>query len=137
MEPSVVPPVDPAGRGELDLLDRPPGPLAADQLGLVQLVDRLNNAAQRLHQTQCRSMDHATHRSVACRSSVQNAKWAERFNQTHVAERACVRMYETNQAGLDALPAWLDHCNTSRPHGSLDHRTPMSHLANNVSGSHI
>ena len=65
------------------------------------------------------------------------ATLAERFNQTHVAERACVRMYETNQAGLDALPAWLDHCNTSRPHGSLDHRTPMSHLANNVSGSHI
>src|SRR5450756_1770153 len=41
MEPPVVPPVDPARCGELDLLDRPPAPPAADQLGLVQPVDRL------------------------------------------------------------------------------------------------
>ena len=37
----MVPPVDPAGRRQLDLLDTPPAPLPADQLGLVQAVDRL------------------------------------------------------------------------------------------------
>jgi transposase InsO family protein len=46
-------------------------------------------------------------------------------------------MYETNQARLDALPAWLVHYNTGRPHGSLGGRTPMSVLVNNVSGNHI
>jgi transposase InsO family protein len=45
-------------------------------------------------------------------------------------------MYETNQARLDALPAWLVHYNTARPHGSLGGRTPMSVLVNNVSGNH-
>ena len=61
---------------------------------------------------------------------------AERFNKTLLAEWAYVRMYGTNQARLDALPAWLVHYNTGRPHGSLDGRTPMSVLVNNVSGNH-
>ena len=61
---------------------------------------------------------------------------AERFNKTLLAEWAYVRMYETNQARLDALPAWLVHYNTDRPHGSLGGCTPMSVLVNNVSGNH-
>ena len=61
---------------------------------------------------------------------------AERFNKTLLAEWAYVRMYDTNQARLDALPAWLAHYNTGRPHGSLGGRTPMSVLVNNVSGNH-
>jgi transposase InsO family protein len=61
---------------------------------------------------------------------------AERFNRTLLAEWAYVRTYETNQARLDALPAWLVHYNTDRPHGSLGGCTPMSVLVNNVSGNH-
>jgi transposase InsO family protein len=61
---------------------------------------------------------------------------AERFNKTLLAEWAYVRVYETNQARLDALPDWLVHYNTDRPHGSLGGCTPMSVLVNNVSGNH-
>src|SRR5487761_1625387 len=38
--PGVVP-VDPPESGQLDVVDAPPGALAADQLGLVKAVDRL------------------------------------------------------------------------------------------------
>ena len=41
VEPAVVPPPDPFQGRELDLLDRAPRALEADQLGLVQAVDRL------------------------------------------------------------------------------------------------
>lgn len=61
---------------------------------------------------------------------------AERLNQTLLAEWAYVRLYATNQARLDALPAWLDHYNRRRPHGSLGGRAPMTVLVNNVSGNH-
>lgn len=37
----MVPPPHPFERRKLDLLDRPPGPALADQLGLVEVVDRL------------------------------------------------------------------------------------------------
>ena len=62
---------------------------------------------------------------------------AERFNQTLLAEWAYARRYDTNQARLDALPAFVANYNERRPHGSLAGRTPMSALVNNVSGNHI
>lgn len=46
VKPAVVPPLDPTGGGELDLVNRPPGAPAADQLGLVQAVDRLRQRVQ-------------------------------------------------------------------------------------------
>ncbi len=58
---------------------------------------------------------------------------AERFNGTLLAEWAYVRRYDTNQARLDALPAFLDFYNRERPHGSLDGQSPMTVLVNNVS----
>lgn len=61
---------------------------------------------------------------------------AERFNGTLLAEWAYARLYETNQARLDALPAWLDFYNRERPHGSLGGQSPMTVLVNNVSGNH-
>ena len=61
---------------------------------------------------------------------------AERFNQTLLREWAYVRRYDTNQARLDALPAFVTRYNEQRPHGSLGGRTPMSVLVNNVSGNH-
>jgi len=41
VEPFEVEPVDPFRGRELDLFDGPPGALLLDQLGLVQVVDRL------------------------------------------------------------------------------------------------
>ena len=61
---------------------------------------------------------------------------AERFNGTLLAEWAYARLYETNQARLAALPAWLDFYNRKRPHGSLGGQAPMTVLVNNVSGNH-
>ena len=62
---------------------------------------------------------------------------AERFNQTLLREWAYSRRYPTNQARLDALPAFVVRYNEQRGHGSLGGRTPMSVLVNNVSGNHI
>ena len=61
---------------------------------------------------------------------------AERFNATLLNEWAYVRRYETNQARLDALSAFVAHYNERRPHGSLAGRSPMTVLVNNVSGNH-
>ncbi len=61
---------------------------------------------------------------------------AERFNQTLLREWAYVRRYDTNQARLDALPGFVADYNERRGHGSLEGRTPMSVLVNNVSGNH-
>jgi transposase InsO family protein len=62
---------------------------------------------------------------------------AERFNGTFLTEWAYARLYVTNQARLDAFPAWLDFYNRERPHGSLGGQSPMTVLVNNVSGNHI
>ena len=61
---------------------------------------------------------------------------AERFNGTLLSEWAYVRRYDTNQARLDALPAFVDHYNRARPHGSLNGQSPMTVLVNNLSGNH-
>jgi transposase InsO family protein len=61
---------------------------------------------------------------------------AERFNQTLLREWAYVRRYDTNDARLAALPAFVEDYNERRSHGSLGGRTPMSVLVNNVSGNH-
>ena len=61
---------------------------------------------------------------------------AERFNGTLLTEWAYVRRYDTNEARLDALPAFIANYNERRPHGSLDGRSPMTVLVNNVSGNH-
>ena len=61
---------------------------------------------------------------------------AERFNGTLLTEWAYARLYVTNQARLDAFPAWLDFYNRERPHGSLGGQSPMTVLVNNVSGNH-
>ena len=61
---------------------------------------------------------------------------AERFNGTLLTEWAYVRRYDTNQARLDALPAFIAYYNERRPHRSLDGQSPMTVLVNNVSGNH-
>ena len=77
----------------------------------------------------------AKHKLTRPRRPQTNGK-AERFIQTMLAEWAYARLYLTNDARLNALPAWLDHYNHNRPHTSLDGKAPMHVLVSNVSGNH-
>lgn len=60
---------------------------------------------------------------------------AERFIQTMLREWAYGRVYGSSAERSSALPAWLDHYNFRRPHGSLGHRPPWSRL-NNLVGNY-
>jgi transposase InsO family protein len=53
---------------------------------------------------------------------------AERFIQTLVNDWAYGRLYANSTERTAALPAWLDHYNYTRPHGSLSHKPPSSRL---------
>jgi transposase InsO family protein len=54
---------------------------------------------------------------------------AERFIQTLQNEWAYGRAYASSDERRSGLPAWLDHYNSRRPHGSLGHRPPAARLA--------
>jgi transposase InsO family protein len=60
---------------------------------------------------------------------------AERFIQTLLREWAYARIYETSEERSTTLPAWINHYNYRRPHGSLSHQPPATRL-NNVSGNY-
>jgi transposase InsO family protein len=47
-------------------------------------------------------------------------------------EWAYARLYETSEQRPATLPAWINHYNYRRPHGSLSHQPPATRL-NNVS----
>jgi transposase InsO family protein len=53
---------------------------------------------------------------------------AERFIQTLQNEWAYARLYASSAERAAHLPAWLDHYNSRRPHGSLSHRPPAARL---------
>jgi transposase InsO family protein len=53
---------------------------------------------------------------------------AERFIQTLQNEWAYGRPYPNSDERRARLPAWLDHYNYRRPHGSLSHRPPAARL---------
>ena len=53
---------------------------------------------------------------------------AERFIQTLTRSWAHGRLYATSAERTRALPAWLNHYNYTRPHGSLNHKPPGSRL---------
>jgi transposase InsO family protein len=64
---------------------------------------------------------------------------AERFIRTLVEGWAYGAVYRSSAERNAALPGWLDFYNRRRPHGSLGHQPPMSHLlrlTNNLSGSY-
>lgn len=54
---------------------------------------------------------------------------AERFIQTLTNRWAYGAIYGTSAERTAALPAWLDHYNFRRRHGSLGHRPPAARLA--------
>jgi transposase InsO family protein len=54
----------------------------------------------------------------------------ERFHQTMGREWAYGLSYRTHHQRAHALPHWLEHYNTSRPHSSLGDRPPISRVHN-------
>src|SRR5262245_63578420 len=61
---------------------------------------------------------------------------AERFIQTLLREWAYARLYTTSEERSATLPAWINHYNYRRPHGSLKHQPPTTRL-NNVLRNYI
>jgi transposase InsO family protein len=60
----------------------------------------------------------------------------ERFHQTMAREWAYGLLYRSHRDRAAALPHWLDHYNTTRPHSSLGGRPPISRV-HNVRGQDI
>jgi transposase InsO family protein len=54
----------------------------------------------------------------------------ERFHQTMAREWAYGLAYRSHRHRNRALPHWLQHYNTRRPHSSLDGRPPLSRVHN-------
>jgi transposase InsO family protein len=60
---------------------------------------------------------------------------AERFIGTLLSEWAYGRLYDSNEARLAALPAWVDFYNQRRPHTALGGLSPAA-VVDNVRGDH-
>ncbi|HEY7208195.1 MAG TPA: IS481 family transposase [Gaiellaceae bacterium] len=60
----------------------------------------------------------------------------ERFHQTMAREWAYGLLYRSHRERATALPHWLNHYNTTRPHSSLGGRPPTSRV-HNVRGQDI
>ena len=60
----------------------------------------------------------------------------ERFHQTMAREWAYGLLYASHRERTAALPHWLDHYNTARPHSSLGGQPPISRV-HNVRGQDI
>jgi transposase InsO family protein len=60
----------------------------------------------------------------------------ERFHQTMAREWAHGVVYRSHRERAAALPHWLNHYNTTRPHSSLGGRPPISRI-HNVCGQDI
>ena len=54
----------------------------------------------------------------------------ERFHQTMAREWAYGLLYQSHRERAAALPHWLDHYNTARPHSSIGDRPPISRIHN-------
>jgi transposase InsO family protein len=60
---------------------------------------------------------------------------AERFIQTSLREWAYARAYTTSRERTVALPPWLHHYNTQRPHAGLAQSAPVTRLYSLLLGS--
>jgi transposase InsO family protein len=69
------------------------------------------------------------HLTIKPRRPRTNGK-VERFIQTLEREWAYGLVYASSQHRQRALPYWLDHYNTRRPHSSLGDRPPISRVHN-------
>jgi transposase InsO family protein len=67
------------------------------------------------------------HRRIPPRTPKRNGK-VERYQQTLAREWAYGQRYRSSQARAAALPHWLTHYNTTRPHSSIGNRPPISRI---------
>ncbi len=65
------------------------------------------------------------HRRIPPRTPKHNGK-IERYQQTLAREWAYGQRYRSSDARALALPIWLNHYNTTRPHSSIGNRPPNS-----------
>lgn len=75
----------------------------------------------------------AVHKTIRPWRPQTNGK-VERFHQTLLAGWAYKRHYDTNQQRREALPAYIDSYNQTRPHSELGGRPPMTILVNHLCG---
>jgi transposase InsO family protein len=89
-----------------------------------------DNAWTYTHNNRLRALlsDHRIqHRTIPPRTPKRNGK-IERYQQTLAREWAYGQRYRSSQARAAALPHWLIHYNTTRPHSSLSNRPPISRV---------
>jgi transposase InsO family protein len=67
------------------------------------------------------------HRRIPPRNPKRNGK-VERYQQTLAREWAYGQRYRSSQARAAALPHWLIHYNTTRPHSAIGNRPPISRV---------
>jgi transposase InsO family protein len=67
------------------------------------------------------------HRRIPPRTPKRNGK-VERYQQTLAREWAYGQRYRSSQARAEALPHWLMHYNTTRPHSGIGNRPPISRI---------
>jgi transposase InsO family protein len=68
-----------------------------------------------------------THRRIPPRTPKRNGK-VERYQQTLAREWAYGQRYRSSDARAAALPFWLTHYNTTRPHSSIGNRPPINRI---------
>ena len=90
------------------------------------MTDNGSCYVSRAHAATCRTLGLRHLRTRPYRPRT-NGK-AERFIQTLQNEWAYGRPYTSSDERRTRLPAWLDHYNYRRPHGSLNHRPPATRL---------
>jgi transposase InsO family protein len=67
------------------------------------------------------------HRRIPPRTPKRNGK-VERYQQTLAREWAYGQHYRSSDARATALPLWLIHYNTTRPHSAIGNRPPISRI---------
>jgi transposase InsO family protein len=67
------------------------------------------------------------HRRIPPRTPRRNGK-VERYQQTLAREWAYGQRYRSSTARAAALPIWLIHYNTTRPHSAIGNRPPISRV---------
>jgi transposase InsO family protein len=67
------------------------------------------------------------HRTIPPRTPKRNGK-VERYQQTLARQWAYGQRYASSQARAAALPIWVNHYNSHRPHSEIGNRPPLTRL---------
>ena len=91
-----------------------------------------DNAWTSTHNTSLRTLlttRRIRHRTIPPRTPKRNGN-IERYQQTLAREWAYGQRYRSSTARAAALPHWLDHYNSGRPHSKIGNRPPTSRAPN-------